>query len=432
MREFWPDCANEAMRILYFAPKECWPPDTGAKLRNYYLARELASRASLTYLGFSEDNSLSSDTGRDISDSLARLETVCERVVIVPRKSGYEPLKIIRGAVGRTPLTTLNYTTRPMARLLAQLLDEKDFDAVQIESLLLAQYLPIIGSARSRPAILCDWHNIDSDVMLQYSRRAAGAARKMYARLTARRMADLEKRVAQAFDAHAVVSPADRSRLLEIAPGARVFVIDNGVDVNHYSEATPGRQEIARRSRVIFVGSMDYHANVDAVLHFARDIWPEIHSRDPRMVFTIVGRNPADEVHALAQLPGIEVTGTVEDVRPFYRDAVAAVVPLRVGGGSRLKILEAMAASVPVISSRLGAEGIEARAGEHILIADTSDDFCRAIFNIAQDEPLRESLSRAGLRLVREKYDWSAIGARLFDVHLKTVSQATAAAKVGA
>ena len=162
---------------------------------------------------------------------------------------------------------------------------------------------------------------------------------------------------------------------------------------------------------------MDYHANVDAAVSFAREVWPRLRDRQTELVFTIVGRDPAPEVRALATIPGIEITGTVDDVRPFYREAWVAIVPLKVGGGSRLKILEAMAAGVPVVSTTLGAEGLDVRHGENILIADTNEQLIEAISAVVQNEEQRKQLSTAGRALVSSRYDWSRLGASLFEVY---------------
>ncbi|HVF91170.1 MAG TPA: glycosyltransferase, partial [Blastocatellia bacterium] len=181
------------------------------------------------------------------------------------------------------------------------------------------------------------------------------------------------------------------------------------------------------RNRVVFVGSMDYHANVDAAVCFAREAWPALRERNPELVFTIVGRNPAPEVRALARIPGVEVTGTVGDVRPYYRDALAEVVPLRIGGGSRLKILEAMAAGVPVVSTRLGAEGLAVIDDRNILLADSAEGQRRAILSLFEDRALWQRLAHEGRVLVRSRYDWSAIGASLLETHARLASRARAA-----
>ena len=281
------------------------------------------------------------------------------------------------GLVGRMPLPVLNYQTPEMEAELRRLMAEEEYDIVQIESIQLISYVPAILGARRRPKIVLDWHNIESEIIERYAQHASSLPRRVYAQLTARRLAALEVSALSLFDAHLTVSDRDRDRLLEWVPGANVQTIENGVDVSFFTDeelcrayrAWPQRAgggeesaATAPRHRVLFVGSMDYHANVDAVVDFARETWPEIHRKRPDLTFTIVGRSPRPEVLALASQPGIEVTGTVDDVRPYYCEAVAEVVPLRVGGGSRLKILEAMAAGVPIVSTRLGAEGQIGRA----------------------------------------------------------------------
>jgi glycosyltransferase involved in cell wall biosynthesis len=334
---------------------------------------------------------------------------------------------MVRGLIGRTPLPVLNYTTREMKEELRRLATENDFDAVQVEGIHLFRYLPIIRSASSRAVIVCDWHNIESELMRRYSEQATGA-RKVYARVTARKLEAIERRAMSEFDAHTVVSERDRQRLLAVAPRARVFLIENGVDTAHYSDDEIERAYLSwpqpsERNRLLFVGSMDYHANIDAAVSFARSVWPAIRDRHTPLRFTIVGRNPSQEIRSLAEIPGIEVTGTIEDVRPYYREALASLVPLRVGGGSRLKILESMAAGVPVISTRLGAEGLSVTEGENILLAETAQEFSRAIADLSENDSLRSRLKEAGRSLVGKKYDWSAIGAQLTDAHLSLMKR---------
>jgi sugar transferase (PEP-CTERM/EpsH1 system associated) len=387
-------------------------------LRNYHLAHELARRsAQVTCLSFADDQELASGAAGDLPPPPAEW---CAEVVSIERDAAYTPAKILRGALGPTPITVLNYTTPAMSHALARLLDAQPFDAVLVETSTLGAYLPVIRAARNQPLAVCDWHNIDSELMQRYSENAANPARRLYARLTARRMAEFERNVLGDYDGHIAVSERDAGELRARAPGARVTTIENGVDVNYHTDDMlkraydrwPLRDQGLRR-RVIFVGSMDYHANVDAVTHFAEHAWPEIHRQRPELVFTIVGRKPAPEVQELAKRPGIEVTGTVPDVRPYYHEAVAQVVSLRVGGGSRLKILEGMAAGVPVISTTLGAEGLDIADGVNIALADTPPAVAQALFTIMDNEAHNRRLVSAARDLVQRQYDWSALGEAL-------------------
>ena len=411
------------MRVLFLMPRVSWPPQTGLMLRNYHLARALSRHAEVTCLTFADD-------AREVSDAeRAELppppESWATQVVTVPRATAYTPGKILRGAVGPKPVTVLNYTTPAFSDALTQLLHTQHFDVVQIETSTLGAYLPVIRAAPNRPLAVCDWHNIDSELMRRYSANAP-LSRKFYAQLTARRIAQFERWTLENYDGHIACSERDAAQLRATTPAARVLVIENGVDVDYYTDEKLARahaiwrqevQNLKSKIRVLYVGSMDYHANIDAVTHFARHIWPAIHQQRPELVFTIVGRKPAPEVTALAELSGVEVTGTVPDVRPYYASAVAQIVPLRVGSGSRLKILEAMAAGVPVVSTTLGAEGLGVTDGLDLVLADDADAMARALFSLCDNHERRSQIAARARELVRQKYDWAALGTALAQAH---------------
>jgi glycosyltransferase involved in cell wall biosynthesis len=223
-------------------------------------------------------------------------------------------------------------------------------------------------------------------------------------------LATLEKELLASAFGHLVCSQRERDQLHKLVPAARIAVIENGVDAAAFHPAAPG----AGRKRLVFVGSMNYHANIDAAVWFTRDIWPAIHRRFPDWTLTLVGSNPAAAVMALRG-DAVEVTGTVLSVAPYYEDAFAAIVPLRSGGGTRLKILEAMAAGVPVISTTLGAEGLAVSPGENILIADREESWLGALDSLSAER--WSAMAAAGRSLVESRYDWEALGARLFETY---------------
>jgi sugar transferase (PEP-CTERM/EpsH1 system associated) len=404
--------------VLQLAPRVCWPLDTGAKLRNYHLGRVLSEHAHVSLLAFIHNGEPPAIPG-----------DFYQQVRTVTREPGYTFSKILRGAVSRTPLPLLNYTTESMRRALEGVLAEKDFDIVQVENIQLMGYLPIIRAARRQPLIVCDWHNIESELMSRYGEREGNILRRSYARRTARLMRSFERRALDEFDAHVTVSERDAERLRNLNSKARIFVIENGVDAAHYSDEQLEHAYVAWRTqqvpsnspirnRILFVGSMDYHANIDGAVSFSREVWRRLRDRKPDLNFTIVGRDPAPEVRELALIPGIEVTGTVDDVRPYYRAAIAAVVPLKVGGGSRLKILEAMAAGVPVVSTTLGAEGLEVTHDKNILIADTAEKMIEATIKLIEKPEQRKQLLEAGRSLISNRYDWAKIGESLFGCYV--------------
>ena len=299
-----------------------------------------------------------------------------------------------------------------MANCLSSALNEHRFDAVQLEASNLFSYLEVIRAAPGKPKILFDWHNVDSELMSRYASETKSLPRKLIARRTATLLDRLETRLMTLCDAHVVVSEREKVKLLERNPQANITVIPNGVDTSAFAY----RESSSPGTTLLFVGSMDYHANVDAVIWFARSVWPAISRRFPALEFQIVGRSPGREIRALAS-GKIRVTGTVEDVRPFYAKALAVVVPMRVGAGTRLKILEAMAMGVPVISTTLGAEGIAVEHGKNILLADSEEQMIDALERVTNDCSFRRSLTQAARELVSRRYDWTSIGNQLYQTH---------------
>jgi glycosyltransferase involved in cell wall biosynthesis len=192
-------------------------------------------------------------------------------------------------------------------------------------------------------------------------------------------------------------------------------VVGNGVDTS--SLLAPDVRPAG--NRIVFVGLMNYRPNVDAVVTFARKVWPKLRKQFPQCSLTLVGADPVDEVLALREEAGVEVTGTVPDVRPYYQDALVSIVPLRTGGGTRLKILEAMAAGVPVVSTPLGAEGLMVEHGRNILLVDPDDsnEWLQALTLVADDGRRRQQLTAAARDLVREHYDWTVVGRSLWQAY---------------
>jgi glycosyltransferase involved in cell wall biosynthesis len=262
--------------------------------------------------------------------------------------------------------------------------------------------------------------------MRRYSENTASLPRKIAARRTAQLLERSELMLLRQGKAHTVVSERERQKLLSRLPHVNISVVPNGVDVNFFSRPpTSANRENQRsassRSTIVFVGSMDYHANIDGAAWFAREAWPAIAERHPTLEFVIVGRSPSKEVLALAS-DRIRVTGTVDDVRPYYACAIASVVPLRVGGGTRLKILEAMAAGVPVVSTALGAEGLDAVPNTHYLLANRPTDVVEAI-TLVHDLATRDRIVEAARAFARSRYDWSILGEKLYQTHSELVPQ---------
>jgi glycosyltransferase involved in cell wall biosynthesis len=388
-----------------------WPPETGARLRNFHLADALARRCAVTLLQL-----------RPPTEQVTHGEQFrnFERVLTFEKDRSYTPGKILHGLLGPTPLPVLNYSSPSAAESLTQLLTKERFDAVQFEGVHLLSYANLLSGLKTSPAILIDWHNIESELMRRYAATEGNWAKKLVARRTATLLNSAESRLLRTSKIHTVPSERERKTLVAREHQNEIHVVPNGVDVARFSEANKGAPR-GDSNTVLFVGSMDYHANIDAVTWFTRQIWPVINAQHGQLKFTIVGRGPGPEIQKLAS-ESVCVTGTVPDVLPFYEGALAVVVPLRVGGGTRLKILEAMAAGVPVISTRLGAEGLEVSDETNILLADTPGEIASAVGKLKSDVEFRRYLANNGRLLVSQKYDWDALGQQLYRIHERQVT----------
>lgn len=400
------------MRILFVCAHQVWPPVTGARLRNFHLANALAKRAAVTLLQLRPPG----------EKEIAGVEELrhFERVLTFERERSYTLGKIVSGLLGPSPLPILNYFSPKAAELFRQLVTREDFDAVQFEGVHLLHYVRVLGEPRRPPNLIVDWHNIESELMRRYSITETNWPKKLVARRTASLLEAAENQLLRSSRIHTVASERERELLLARHCGNDIRVIGNGVEVLRFAQVT---SPSVKSKSVLFVGSMDYHANIDAVIWFAQQIWPDIHAQFPDLIFTIAGRDPGPQIRNLVS-NSVHVTGTVADVRPYYEEAFAVVVPLRVGGGTRLKILEAMAAGVPVISTRLGAEGLEVENEAHILLADTPAEIVSALDRLRGDGALWRRLACRARLLVSEKYNWDSLGGQLFRMHEEQVAVA--------
>ena len=399
------------MRILFLSPRQPLPTRSGARLREFHFLRALSLGADVSYVYFADPGAAPLTTA-DLP--------FCREVVSIPKPPAYGPAKTIMGVLGSWPLPILNYTSQAMSDAVSRLLDapgsKNDFDLIHLDSIHMIRYAQAAVARKPSLKAIYNWHNIESEAMRRYSEAAPGRARAWYASMTAAKLETLEENILQSAFGHIVCSPRERDRLRQINPSARIEVVENGVDTHYFA---PDASDPATPRHIVFVGAMDYFPNSEAAVFFVTHIWPDVRMRMNDAELLIVGANPGPSVLALRHLPGVKVTGMVPDVRPYYRDALAAVVPLRTGAGTRLKILEAMAAGVPVVSTPLGAEGLEVADGENILLvnADDAKGWADRITSLAESPTRRARLTDAGHKLVEARYDWEILGAKLRGIY---------------
>jgi glycosyltransferase involved in cell wall biosynthesis len=316
--------------------------------------------------------------------------------------------------VGRTAFSVLNLEDRRMEALVRRTVSRRRFDVIQAESVQMAQYC--LGAPA---ATVLDLHNIESVILKRYADCTRNPLKRAYAEITSRKLACYEKQAYVRFDQCLACSEEDRLLALDQTPEASVSVIPNGVDIDEAMLAPDGAPG---RPRIVFVGRMDYHANVDGITWFRRSVWPRIQARVPDLLLQIVGGHPSPEVQRLEVPEEIEVTGFVPSVAPYLRDAAVVIVPLRVGGGTRLKALEALAMGKPIVSTSLGVEGIAVRHGENVLLADGEAEFADAVVRLVRDRAEASRIGLSGRRLVERRYDWNRIVEELEAVYEKAAA----------
>jgi glycosyltransferase involved in cell wall biosynthesis len=291
-----------------------------------------------------------------------------------------------------------------MAATLDGFLSQRRFDVVQVEFGDLAGSYPVAPGALR----VLDEHNVEYRFMERLERQERSRLRRLYYRLEARKLRDHELAACRRADAILTTSDVDRATLVPHVGAIPIRVVPNGVDTAFF---TPGPASDGP-PRLVFTGAIDYQPNTDGVLHFCGKIWPLVRRSAPEATLAIVGKDPPPAVRALAG-DGVVVTGTVPDVRPWMQSATVFVVPLRTGGGTRLKILEALACGRAVVSTSLGCEGLAVTPGQDILVADEPAAFADAVVRSLRDPALRARLGAAGRALVEQRYRWEAIGADL-------------------
>jgi sugar transferase (PEP-CTERM/EpsH1 system associated) len=406
------------LRILFVTFGLPYPPDSGARMHDFYLIKHVGEHHDVTVLSLITE---ADDVGH-----LASLSQYCDRVEVVEarRRSLREAVKGIgRHLRAGFPLATYPFVYDEMMSKLSELVAQDHVDVVQIEHSFLAPYVEAIP-ANSRCKRILSFHNLG---VRQYRRMVglqAGPMAKGLFVLKWLAMRDWEAKYAERFDQCLVVSPIERELLQSANPKLVISTVENGVDAGQLQplpEATSGHD-------LLFVGTMNYPPNVDAVLYFCRSILPLIQRRIPDVRLLVIGRVPSPKIQKLAERKDVTVTGYVPDVRPCYQQARVAVAPLRGGGGTRLKILEAMALGRPVVSTSLGCEGLNVVDQEHLMIADDPAEFAERVVQLLGSRTLRSEIVRQARQLVETQYDWSVISHKLLALYRDLASPATTVA----
>ena len=397
------------MKILWVKAGKLLPVDTGGKIRSYNLLRHLATSHEvtlLTYYGGNRDLEYEAEIARQ----LPRAHAI---YTAAPESKLAQSLDYIFRLPRRAPYAVTKFTHPKVRRTVTQWLVESRFDVAVCDFLSASLNFPDVLAT---PTVLFQ-HNVETVLWQRMAQTEINPWLKLSYRIEASKMARYEKAALAKFHHVIAVSDRDRDEMMALDSRCPITVVPTGVDTSQY-RVTPSAS--GEPPIVAFTGSMDWEPNIDAVEYFCREIWPTVLDRYPEARFQIVGRNPHGRVRRLASA-NVEVTGTVPSVADYLAAATVVIVPLRIGGGTRLKIFEAMAMGKAVVSTSIGAEGLDVVSGRDLLLADDRASFADNLLRLFREPALRRSYEQAAASLAL-RYDWSQIAQRFADVLQSTVA----------
>jgi glycosyltransferase involved in cell wall biosynthesis len=438
------------MKILFLTPQLPYPPHKGTAMRNWGLISDLAERHEVAVLSFASRPPIppglvdrKGKSARSTPSQSGGNTPLPPPHFLGDREGAWAgrvetvepPLRSLRTRL-RDMLSTpkpdmaLRLVSEAYAERLRAWLKRESFDVIHVEGIEMAPYLDVIdavflplssppsgggrrGGASLRPLVVFDDHNceylLQKRVFLTDLRVPSRWLGAVYSFVQWQRLLDYEAQACRRADRVLAVSEADTAALRKLVPDVHITVVPNGIDTRAYRPKISSLQSLNLKNALVFTGTMDFRPNVDAALWFAREVLPRIRTQVEDACFFAVGQRPHRRLDVLRDDPAVTLTGFVEDTRSYIAEAAVYVVPLRMGGGTRFKILEALAMGKGVVSTTLGAEGFPVTRGKELLLADGAEDFARAVVSLLNAPEKRASLGRAGRAFVEARYDWRVI-----------------------
>ena len=405
------------MKILWVKAGGLVPPDTGGKIRSYNILRELARKHSVTFFSFYAAHP------NDEHDSLNQIfeEAICLPLELPAAKSSGELFDYLRYLASLDSYSVMKYSKPSVRREFRALLKRKKFDVILCDFLFAA---PVIPWDYPCPKVLFT-HNVEAMIWKRHYQVARNPLWKALSWREWKTMDAAERRYLKRADHVLAVSETDRDIFSEYIEGSKLTIVPTGVDIEFFKPC-PGTEA---PDSLVFTGSMDWLPNEDGIIFFVEQVLPLIRQQVPRVTLSVVGRKPSQRLKDLvAQDKSVQLTGWVEDVRPYVAPGAVCIVPLRIGGGTRLKIYEAMAMGKAVISTTIGAEGLPVKHGENILIADAPEDFAQQTVALLGNADRRNQIGGAARKLVAENYTWASVAEGFANV-LQQVSHSASSSK---
>ena len=408
------------MKVLFLSQIVPYPPHGGVLQRGFNIVREIGRRAEVHLLAFVHPDAL--PTPDTLTESRRVLGEFCARIEyfsLWPKRSrAHNAAALALGVLSKSPFSVGAHRSKAFDQAARRAMACESFDIVHADTIALTPFVDLQPS-RKVAAVLTH-HNIESQLM----RRRAEVERRPAARWVLQReaakLATYEAHVSPRYDLNIFMSEPDRDLLVKKVKDIHAAVVPNGVDITYF-EPDP---KVEVEQSLIYAGGMNMFANRDAVMSFLEETWPAIASAVPEARFYAVGQDPPRELRRIAERdPRVIVTGYVDDIRPLVRKAAVYVVPLRVGGGTRLKVLDAMASGKAIVSTSIGCEGLEITPGRHLLVADTPADFARTTVDLLADASRRAELGVAARERVSERYAWPVVGDQLMTAYAEAITR---------
>ncbi len=410
------------MKILFLSLRCPYPPHRGDRIRSYHFIKQLSQQHEVTLVYFAESEA-------DI-EAAQHLQAYCKRVAWVPFRRHYALINTAVRSLSPRPLQVHYWYAPQMQRRINELLGQNQFDLIHAQLFRMGQYVTNVQGI-AKMLDLCD------SLALNLNRRANldCTPKRFLVKLEEKRVRRYEIEIMKAFDCGTVVADFDKDYLLQQDSSLNLSVVPMGVDLAYFQPDLPSNcwkeaADTSPNSRtaegpvLLFTGTMSYFPNSDAAVYFCEEIFPQIREQHPDATFYIVGKDPPQHVQRLSMKPGIVITGYVPDVRPYFKKASVFVAPLRAGSGIQTKNLEAMAMGIPVVTSSVGATGLETDIHkQELLVADTPETFAKYVIQLINNRHLRETFAIAGRKRVEVSYSWSAIGENLEQVYTQCLKK---------
>lgn len=394
-------------------------------MRSNYLATELAKRHRVDLLALNQSRLLGayySSLEKGLQDARNALTPLFGHVEFFDLQSasdeGGKRALALKSLFSPAPYSVAWFTSPELKKAIVRRISSTDYDVVHFDTVGLAQYRQLVDGA----ATVLDHHNVESHMMLRRAQKESNPIKKAYFFQEALKLRAYEKKFLPRFDGHITCSDVDSQRLLDMRGGLDVKSVPNSVRVD--AAFRPGEKG-GDSLKLLFIGGLDWYPNRDAVLHFVSDIWPQLADAGVKLEVDIVGKNPGAELRAEAERdPRLRVHGFVDDIKAFYRDSDLFICPIRDGGGTKLKVLDAMAHGLPVIGYEEACEGIEVSNGENAAVVASPEEFAKRVLELAQDPARLTRMGENARELIRQKYEAEKVGQALSDYYVEIAQRA--------